>query len=149
MDVSDVLPEEEPDMVYEWKHWHMDDQELESDDETEVGVWKKTKAGGGLQGACEGSDRSSDTVDGGWGKQGMKTRITRKNVAGRSRDRGSRGGGWFFDGRLEDRRELGRDAVGLDDGLLVYLTSALGVRNCGIGYWVVSESRMSKVSCLG
>ena len=107
MDVSDVLPEEEPDLGHEWRHWYMDDPELENDDETEVGVWKKTKAGGRLQSAGEGSDRSSHTVGGGWGTQGMKTRITRKNVAGRSRGRGSRGGGWFFDGRLETAESLG------------------------------------------
>ena len=40
---EDLRDDDKPDLGDEWKDWNMDDQELESDDETEDNVWKKRK----------------------------------------------------------------------------------------------------------
>ena len=46
MAVSEGL-QEEPDLGYEWRYWHKDCPELESDDVAEVGVWRnRTTAAG-------------------------------------------------------------------------------------------------------
>ena len=63
LDVSGDL-QQEPDLGDELRNWHMDDPELESDDEAEVVVWKKKKTVERVQGQDEVSDRSSNTVDG-------------------------------------------------------------------------------------
>ena len=93
----------------------MDDPELESDDDTEAGIWKKRKTGERLQGEDEGCDRSSNTVDrssntvdGCQVAKAVKGRMMRKKEAGGAVVEGSggRGGvGSLMEGRRKERAQ--------------------------------------------